>query len=65
MLEVSAVGRFQNRICIASIISSASQENKSKIACIAMKKWDKPKVTLDNSRLLLGSNTKIVQENES
>ena len=57
------MGRFQNRICVASIITSASQENKSKIVCIALKKWDKRNVTLDNSRLLLGLNTKIVEEN--
>ena len=39
VLEASSVGRFQNGICIATIITSASQEKENRILCIAMKKW--------------------------
>ena len=50
MLEVSAVGRFQNKFCIDSIITSASQEKESKVLCIAMKEWHEMQLALDNSK---------------
>ena len=34
------LGRFQNRICIVSIIISSDQERESKILYIAMKRWE-------------------------
>ena len=51
-LEVSTVGRFQNRISIDSIITSANQEEESIVLCIAMKKMRgvDSQLTLDNSK---------------
>ena len=43
-------GRFQYRICIASIITSASRERENKTLSTAMKKWEKLQLTLDNSK---------------
>ena len=49
-MEVVTVGRSQYRICIASIITSASQEKENKTLSTAMKKWEKLQLTLDNSK---------------
>ena len=35
MLEMSPVGRFQNRICIVSVITSSDQEMENKILYMA------------------------------
>ena len=56
VLEVSTVGRFQNGFCIASIITSGSQDKENKILCIAIKKWKELLLTLDNSKSEDGRN---------
>ena len=44
------MGRFQNKFCIDSIITSASQEKESKVLSIAMKEWHEMQLALDNSK---------------
>ena len=50
VLEVSTVGIFENKICIASTITSASQEKENKMLCIAMKKWEELQLIHDNAK---------------
>ena len=50
VLEVSTVGRFENKICITSTITSASQEKENKMLCIAMKKWEELQLIHDNAK---------------
>ena len=50
MLEVLTVGRFQNRIFIASVIISKGQEKENKTLFIPMKKLEELLLTHDNSK---------------
>ena len=48
MLEVLTVGRFQNRIFIASVIISTGQEKENKTLFILMKKLEELLLTPDD-----------------
>ena len=44
------MGRFQIRIYVAFIITSASLEKENKVLCISVRKWEELHVTLNNSK---------------
>ena len=50
MLEILTVDRFQNRICISSFFTSASQDKQNNILYIAMNKCEQLQLTHDDSK---------------
>ena len=56
VLEVSAMSRFKNIICIDTIITSKRQEKEKRILYKPMKKWEQLQLTFKNSKSEKGQN---------